>query len=65
MRFAGSGGRGVGVGGGDASAGLLAERIAAFPCGTSCRQTLAVRGDKMGGKDHCCVTTGRLKARKA
>ena len=31
-----------------------------FP-GTSSSQNLAFQGDKMGGKDHCRVTTGRIK----
>ena len=42
-RFAGSRG--------NASAGLLAERIAVFP-GTSSCENLAFHGDKMGGKEH-------------
>ena len=46
---------------GNASAGFLAECIA----GTSGSETLASHGDKMGGKDHCRVTIGRIKARNS
>ena len=42
---------------GDVSAGLLAERIADFP-GTSSSKNFTFHSDKMGGKDHCCITTG-------
>ena len=50
----------------NASTGLLAERIAVFPPGTSSRENLAFHVDKMGGKaNHCRVTTGRIKARNS
>ena len=45
---------------------LLAE-LSAFP-GTGNSENLTFHGDKMGGKDHCCVihcTPGRMKARNS
>ena len=33
--------------------------------GTSSSENLAFHGDKMGRKDHCRVTTGRIKAKNS
>ena len=40
----------------------LAEHMY-FPGTSSSENCLTFHGDKMGGKDHCHVTTGQIKAR--